>query len=287
MKNFISKTNGLRRAISLSAIDRGALFPFHSVPNYEAKAFELREQALFGTVAFAPIVQHDELDQYLDYANQTRDWLDKSKQIYDWVQPGFNRSGEPPTPPIPQSLLCVDHREEKKDYSEVLKEPCSGQAEWFLPLRHISPPPLPNATFHNIDFLSDPTYEELTKAANEVSNVVFSYIALDPHVFDFVFGTELHDEVHIHPHTLAAIPVYSDVTIGTEDEIVGYIFGVLAWDKYMQGTFGCVCEEKGCVHVANSSKLARVTANGSKRIGTCSAKLLWSKLYILSPRSRC
>jgi hypothetical protein len=264
MKNFISKTNGLRRAISLSALERGALFPYFSIPNYEAKAYELREQALFGTVAFAPIVRHDELDQYLDFANQTRDWLDQSKQIYDGVEPGFNRSSEPPTPPIPKSLLCVDHQEEKKDYSEVLKKPCSAQAEWYLPLHHISPPPLPNAKFQNLDFLSDPTYKRITEAANRASNVVFSHIDLDPHVFDFVFGTELHDEIHVHPHTLAAIPVYSDVRIGAEDGIIGYIFGVLAWDKYMEGTCESVCsEELKCVPVANTSKLTRFVANGS------------------------
>jgi hypothetical protein len=105
----------------------------------------------------------------------------------------------------------------------------------YLPLLHISPPPLVNETFNNIELLSDHVYRDVVPAARAVKNVVFSKIDLDPHVFDFVFGSEIHSNTHTHPHTLTAIPVYDDIV--PTDNVVGFAFGVIAWDKYMTGKF--------------------------------------------------
>lgn len=235
MDNFLSKTRTLRRSISSSAIEHGGSFPFFSVPNFEIKAYGTRQDAKFETVAFAPLVQDDELSQYLDFANNTRMWLDQSKQIHDKLEPGDKRSGEPLTPPFPDSLLCVDHQEDQKDHSKVLLSPCSIHEKEYLPLLHISPPPLQNETFHNIDFFTDPTYKTITSAAKQVSDVIFSQIDLDPKIFDFVFGSEVHRAAtSSHPHTLAAVPVFSGLESG---RVTGYIFGVMDWANYMTGKF--------------------------------------------------
>lgn len=226
----------MRRAITSSALEHGGKFPNFKIPNYEVKAFGMRNEALFETVAFAPIVKHEELEQYLVFANDTRGWVEESKKIYDELEPGKNRSSEPITPPFPKTLMCVDHREYQKDYSKVLVGPCAIQKEEYLPLLQISPPPYINETFNNIDFFSDFLYQEIVMAASQVKDLVFSVIDVDPHVFDFVFGLEVHPSlVHTHPHTLTAIPVFDDII--PTDTIVGYVFGVLAWDKYMTGTF--------------------------------------------------
>lgn len=219
-------------AITASAQDHGAEFPFFEVPSYEVLGHGIRNQALFETVAFAPLVKHQDREQYLQFANQTRGWLDESKKIYDKLKAGANRSSEPPTPPYPQTFMCVSHEEEKEDYSKVVLTPCLNDEDLYLPLLQISPPPFPNQTYHNIDYFTNPTYKSLAAAADQVANVVFSQIDADPSAFDFVFGSEIHSLVHTHPHTLTALPVFND--IGLRD-VVGYIFGVVAWDKYMTG----------------------------------------------------
>jgi hypothetical protein len=233
MGDFIYKSNALRRAISSSAQEHGGVFPYFSIPHFEVKAFGIRNEALFESVAFAPVVRDSELQNYLKFANNTRNWLVESKIIYDELEPGKNRSSEPPPPHFPATLTCVNHYEYQKHYTKVLAGPCSIHSDTYLPLLHISPPPFPNQTFNNINFLVDPIYKNITEAAKQVKNVVFSRIDLDPHVFDFVFGSEIHSNKHTHPHTLAAIPVYDDI-IPTE-KVVGFAFGVIAWDKYMTG----------------------------------------------------
>jgi hypothetical protein len=232
MASAISKTNALRRGISSAAIEHGGKFPFFTIPYFEVKAFGTRHEAKFETVAFAPIVKHSELEQYLDFSNRTRDWLEESKMIFDKLLPGLNRTSEPPVNQYPPSLLCVDHKEDKKDYSKILLAPCFVQSDSYLPLLQISPPPFANQTFNNINFLSDPTYETIIEAASQVKNVVFSQIDLDPHVFDFVYGSEIHSSIHTHPHTLAALAVFDGLSGGN---VVGYLFGVIGWDKYMKG----------------------------------------------------
>jgi hypothetical protein len=219
-------------------MEHRASFPFFSIPNFEVKAYGTRKDAKFETVAFAPIVQLHQLDQYLTFANASRNWLEESKLIYDKLEPGKDRSKEHPTPLFPDSLMCVDHREYEKDKSKVLLSPCSVQADEYLPLLHISPPPLMNETFNNIDFYTDPTYKTLTTAAKLVSDVVFSPIDLDPKIFDFVFGSEVHrSTTRTHPHTLAAAPVWSGLSGG---QVIGYVFGVMDWANYMTGKVSTV-----------------------------------------------
>lgn len=242
MASVISKTNALRRGVSSAAIEHGGKFPFFTIPYFEVKAFGTRHEAKFETVAFAPVVRDIELDQYLDFANRTRGWMEESKMIYDKLVPGSNRSSEPPAVQYPSSLLCVDHAEDKKEYSKVLLAPCFIHQDWYLPLLQISPPPFPNQTFNNMNFASDPTYRTIIEAASQVKNLVFSQVDLDPHVFDFVFGTEIHNSSHTHPHTLAALAVFDGLSGGN---LVGYLFGVIGWDKYMKGELKrihvCIC----------------------------------------------
>lgn len=208
------------------------MFPFFTIPNFEVKAYGTRHEAKLEAITYAPIVQKHELEQYLDFANSSRGWLVQSRQIFDKLQPGQNRSSEPPANPFPPTLLCVDHAKDKKYYSKVLLSPCLLEAEWHMPLLQVSPPPFMNQTFHNIDLLTDPVYKKIIKAADLVSDVVFSHIDLDPHIFDFVFGNEIHGANHTHPHTLASFAVREGLTDG---KVVGYVFGIVAWDKYVEG----------------------------------------------------
>jgi hypothetical protein len=160
--------------------------------------------------------------------------------MYDKLEPGKNRSMEPLTPIISPWMNCVARSENKEHYSQVLTSPCFIHSESYLPLLQISPPPFPNQTYQNIDYFTDPTFKTVSAAAREVSNVVFSYIDVDPRAFDLVFGDEIHDINHTHPHTLTAMPVFDDVGVGN---VVGYVFGVVAWDKYMTGKHATISSD--------------------------------------------
>jgi hypothetical protein len=92
MASILYKTRALRRSVSSSAIERGGTFPFFTVPNLEVDAYGTRHEAKFETVVFAPIIQHDQLEEYFAFANEERGWLEKSKVIYDKLEPGQNRS---------------------------------------------------------------------------------------------------------------------------------------------------------------------------------------------------
>jgi hypothetical protein len=133
-----------------------------------------RHEAKQEAITYAPNVQKNELEQYREFANTSRGWLFHSRKIFDKLEPGQNRSSEPPANPFPSMLLCVDHAEDKKHYSKVLLSQGLLDAEWYyLPLLSLFPLSFINQTFNNIDLLTNSVYRKITKAADVLSEVVF------------------------------------------------------------------------------------------------------------------
>ena len=91
IQGIFAANRALSRAITTSASSMGGEFPHFSVPAFESHAFESRQLAGFETITYAPIGIR--IDQWLDFANKSRGWLDESKDIFDKPRPLPSQSG--------------------------------------------------------------------------------------------------------------------------------------------------------------------------------------------------
>ena len=179
----------------------GGEFPHFSVPAFESHAFESRQLAGFETITYAPIGIR--IDQWLDFANKSRGWLDESKDIFDELQPGQNRSLEPPTPPLEDVLW---------QYDENLNLVPRTRNGLIVPSLHTSPPPvLTTQHYQNVDMFSDEACRLASLAAVQLKNSVFSKFDLRyVNVTAGIIGAENHELLHgsktaqyALPHSLA------------------------------------------------------------------------------------
>ncbi|MDG6999173.1 MAG: hypothetical protein JRN15_08675 [Nitrososphaerota archaeon] len=133
-------------------------FPYFVVPGFEAYAHEARTQAGFEMIQYAPIANN--VQQWINFSQATRTWIDESRQIYDDLNPGENRAAEPsaalkPLPPYVYeytsdgSFTTIDHG-----------------FRLFVPSLQTSPPPLENAThYENVDLFSNRMFKDVCLAS--------------------------------------------------------------------------------------------------------------------------
>jgi len=133
-------------------------FPYFVVPGFEAYAYEARTQAGLEMIQYAPIANN--VQQWINFSQTTRTWIDESKQIYDDLNRGENRAAEPsaalkPLPPYVYqytsdgSFATIDHG-----------------FRLFVPSLQTSPPPLENAThYENVDLFSNRLFKDLCLAS--------------------------------------------------------------------------------------------------------------------------
>lgn len=236
MSSIFGANRALSRTITTSASTAGAEFPYFSVPAWEAAAYESRQLAGFETVTYAPVAQ--KIDRWLNFTQQSRGWLDESKRIYDDLEPGLERSSEPPTGPLPNVVWNFN--------SEIGILVPMERNGLMVPSLHTSPPPLLSTTvYQNVDMFSNPEYRAVSLAAVElkgefihccfddtfVSTPHLTLLSYSPHCVDSVFsafdnvfvdwteniiGPEMHQTLHenvhaeisndrrLQPHSIAA-----------------------------------------------------------------------------------
>jgi hypothetical protein len=193
------------------------------VRTFEAKAYEARKQAGLQTIIYAPIAINEEV--WVNFTQNTRDWLDESKFIYDILQPGQNRSLEPMAPMLPEYVWSYSEEDPS------ILEQRSGRGN-FVPSYQISPPPVNSGEiFFNIDLFSDPNYKSISLAAVKLKDAVFSQF--EPKYAEYVSKvTGVATQTVQHPRSIAAQPVYNKLDTTTQ-KIVGYLYSIVSWDYYL------------------------------------------------------
>jgi hypothetical protein len=66
--------------VSLSANKTNSTFPYVTVQNFEEMGMRLRKQTGFAMLLWAPVVQQDKADQWLQYSSTHMDWLQNSRE---------------------------------------------------------------------------------------------------------------------------------------------------------------------------------------------------------------
>ena len=163
--NIFAANRALSRAISTNAMTHtlnGNLisveFPYFIVPGFEAYAYQARTQAGLEMIQYAPIA--NDVQQWINFTETTRTWIDESKQIYDDLNPGANRAAEPSTAlkPLPPYVYQYASNGNFTTLNEGF--------QLFVPSLQTSPPPLENASYYeNVDLFSDPLYKAVSLAS--------------------------------------------------------------------------------------------------------------------------
>ena len=237
--SIFDANRALSRGITSSAFALGATleFPHFAVPAFESLAYEARLQGGFEVIMYAPVA--NQLSAWLDFTQETRQWLDESKEMYDNLEPGEDRSAEPPVGPLPDMVFDYDEN------GQLVPRTRDG---FFTPILHVSPPPVPEMEiYQNINLFSKQEYRDVGDAtvmlrgktaqwikvsvciARELVNrVAFPFLFVSDSVFskfetefsdfvDSVIGVERHELLHkqidrqkdvsdyrIRPHSAAA-----------------------------------------------------------------------------------
>ena len=155
VRSIFRANRALARDIATSASTTNSEFPHFSIPAFEAYAYDARTLAGFEVITYAPVAVKRR--EWTEFAQSSRGWLDESKRIFDILEPGQNRSAEPPVAELP---MFVFNYGENGTLSPLIENTL------FVPSLHISPPPFQESKiYQNINMFSQPDYREVSFAA--------------------------------------------------------------------------------------------------------------------------
>lgn len=193
-------------------------------------------------MTYAPLA--NSVNDWLDFAQKSRHWLDDSKVIFDKLEPGMNRSSEPATPELAMTVWGIN-----EDYMHVPW----NETGLFAPILHTSPPPKADGhSYQNINLFSDPNFADVSLAAINLHDSVFSKFEASTEgsaIMELAYigqGKSIGDFGDLlHPHSVIAQPVYPDFDELAEKDVVGFVYSVIDWDSYLsvllpQGVNGIV-----------------------------------------------
>ena len=108
------------------------------------------------------------IPQWLNFSVSNQNWIEESKEIYDMLEPGEDRSFEGERATIEKQLWGFDTNGNIIPYGTQSTTTNNASAV-VTPIFHTSPPPKPDKVeFQNINVFSDPTYESASLAAVEL-----------------------------------------------------------------------------------------------------------------------
>lgn len=136
-------------------------FPHVSVPGFEVQSHAARISSGIEWFKYAPIAFN--FREWITFANATKGWLDDSKLIYDQLNPGSNRSADPPRTYLPPVVYRFDEN--------GFRVPWFGDetnATPFCPRLYTSPPPYQgDGIVQNEDLYTKELYKAVSSGATE------------------------------------------------------------------------------------------------------------------------
>jgi hypothetical protein len=174
-------------------------------------------------MSYAPIVSDQE--KWINFTLTTHGWLDESKRLYDFLEPGKNRSLEPPAPQLPPIVFTLTNG------TAAPREP----GGIFVPRFLVSPPPILTAKpYANLDLYVIADLKSVSDAAVQLKDAVFSrYNVVYTRGVQNIIGDEETKNGHQnHPHSVSAQPVYDTLDPSTK-KVVAYVFSTFAWNYYL------------------------------------------------------
>ena len=223
-------------------------FPFVTMPAFETIGEGVRRKAGLEALYYGPMVTLDQVGSWQEYSVKNQGWLSRSRSTaasstYGDYNPDNYQSGSI-TPVIFDMVDGVPTL-------AVESEPP------YMPIWQASPPPF-NPAF--INYNGYPTAKGLLGAISVAREGLFGWPEDLSDFAELVITNKDHDEIHAnlvdwvkkgsnstfdHPHSFFSEPVF-EVLNNESSRIVGYIAGLVAWDRYLvkllpEGVKGITC----------------------------------------------
>jgi len=219
-------SRSLGRAVTTAAMTAtpASTFPNVTVPAFEVKAFEARTKAGFEMVSYAPVARN--LDEWIAFSTENTGWFQESKEIFDQLEPGQNRSLEAPVTSMPSAVYRLGE--------DGIGDPWANN-RLFCPSMHTSPPPSESASIiMNVDFFSSPEFLAVSLASEQLKDAVFSSFKSKTSVSAALLEGKLTGDLvdSAKPRSISAQPVYRGLS-ADEKFAVGYVFTFISWEEYL------------------------------------------------------
>jgi hypothetical protein len=145
-------------------------FPYVLLNGFEAYAYDARKKGRFSEIMYTPLVYNE--SKWLEFSAKSSGWYNQSKQIYDALEPGKNRSIEE------KSFHDYKVLHEVNELGIVVTandtDNISSQGRMICPTLYTSPPPSMNAiTFQNVDLSSMNSFKSLILASLSLNGKLF------------------------------------------------------------------------------------------------------------------
>jgi hypothetical protein len=234
MANLKRVSEGLAETFTATSMSQKISFPYVTPPNFEIAAKNAREQSGVEFYFYFPFVKDQAA--WMEYAKENIGWVKESREVL--VADGT----------MPHSALNIDDAPLQDwiwipnaagDYQPV---PVPGNGP-YAPVWMSSPPPFYPGGFCNIDTFFYRVINSVLPAMSiakegvltDMSSMIdlgISGITEEQHTaFHTQYVERLNGENwYEHPHSLLAQPVFNNIE---KSEIVGALYGLVAWDSYM------------------------------------------------------
>lgn len=254
----------LASEVTALANQTGQQFPYVTVPAWETLGESVRRKAGLEALYLSMMLETpEELQEWSTYSMTNQDWLEQSRATAATSTYGEYNPQNYQTGSISPVVYTLD--ENGAPSFAFTREPP------YAPIWHASPPPF-NPAFINFD--SWPTGVNIFGAVSAAREGLYAWPEDLSGFGELVVTVEDHDTLHAnlvdyvrdgaesafdHPHSLRNEPVF-EIPNDRTSKIVGYIIGLVPWDRYLidllpDGVSGITCvlkaayqcnQEDGC-----------------------------------------
>lgn len=214
---FLTVENFATTITSYSIATR-ASWPFVSLPHFEVRGMELNALANSLLIAFSPLVQTDQREEWEIYANGVQGWIQEGVEFNKELHAEYQYE--------------VEHLEDiyPAIYEDINDRTPDLGAGPYLPVWQQSPAPHDPHVIHYNLFRHD-VFDRVFHGMNETLGPVLS----EATSLEFFYGGSIRDEVD-HPHSVLMQPVMEDFNDTHHDSshIMGAVIAVLPWDHYFE-----------------------------------------------------
>jgi len=150
-KHMFEASRALSREMTAEAVLHDMTFPYISFDNYEVFATQAREAAGLEVISYAPVVQLDQAEQFVNYTVANQNWISDSRRLGMLLDPTLQFDDIDNTEFLPQIY----------DVNPLAGDTFASVGDGpFAPLWHTSPPPQ-SLIYFLYNFASDPEYEKI------------------------------------------------------------------------------------------------------------------------------
>jgi energy-converting hydrogenase Eha subunit C len=226
-------------------------FPFVRVPMYEVTGSHARELSGVEFVAWSPLVQPSDREQWTEFVTAQSDWYNESKRLVHFEALSSYDTNSTMRPVVWRGNRSIHGKIEPVHFNEPV-----------YPIFQCSPPPH-SAAFMNFDMRSEPNVFQLLPSLEATrSGLLTTFDRSYADLPDSYSPPDYQDDFHRqfsttatqgavdHPHSMFVQPVFADVNNDTSN-MVGFLTSVVAWDVF----FADLLPEhvKGIIAVLKSS----------------------------------